>query len=92
MNKKRFLALILTGVLTLGLAPAAGAASIPAGSGTAGDPFRITNAEELAILGDFTSSYFVLMNNITLPADWEPVGRYSSESPTEADFQGVLDG
>lgn len=32
------------------------------------------------------------MNNITLPADWEPVGRYSSESPTEADFQGVLDG
>lgn len=93
MKKRNFLALTLVLSLALGLAPAASAATVPSGSGTESDPFRITSQEELEIISDFPSAHYVLMNDITLDSSWDVVGNKSGAStPTEADFQGVLDG
>ena len=73
MKKRNFLALTLVLSLALGLAPAASAASVPSGSGTESDPFRITSQEELEIISDFPSAHYVLMNDITLDSSWQPL-------------------
>ena len=82
-----------------GLFAPAQAVSVPAGSGTAADPFRITSVDELAILDDLTGAHYKLMNDLTLPASWEPLcnrsvgyARREDVTITEADFTGVLDG
>ena len=99
MKKRNFLALTLVLSLALGLAPAASAASVPSGSGTESDPFRITSQEELEIISDFPSAHYVLMNDITLDSSWQPLAgsgtsyvRREDVNLSEADFQGVLDG
>lgn len=52
------------------------------GRGTASNPFRITDADELMLLADFPECYFELENDIEFTGTWEPV----------ADFSGSLDG
>ncbi len=98
--KRRSLRTLLAAVmLAVSLVPAASAATVPAGSGTESDPFRITSQEELEIIFDFPSAHYVLMNDITLDSNWQPLTgsgtlyvRREDIDLTEADFQGVLDG
>ncbi len=74
-----------------------------AGNGTAADPFRIRNADDLRVMTDsqYRHAYFVLTNDIELMPDrqydinlkinnsggWEPAGFSDS-----AAFSGILDG
>ena len=64
------------------------------GSGTAADPYQISTAEDLISmaqkvnkLGEGSSAYYILTNNIDLSgSEWTPIG-------TEADpFKGTFDG
>ena len=56
------------------------------GSGTSASPYEVTNETQLRTMASNLSSYFKLMNDITLTSAWTPVG--TSSSP----FKGSLDG
>ncbi len=65
------------------------------GIGTYSDPYQLKNLEDLETLRQliaqgeqFKGVWFKLMNDINLPADWEPLG-YSSVN-TRAFFVGNL--
>lgn len=82
---KRCSWLILSAMLLTFLPSApAWAASMPSGGGTAGDPFLVSNADELAMLADFPSAHFQLTRDINLTSSWNTI---SNEA-----FTGVLDG
>ena len=65
-----------------------------AGSGTESDPYLISNLVDLQAFNDlvtvdgvrFTGSYVKMTNDITLPADWRPIGTNARR------FAGVFDG
>lgn len=77
------------------------------GDGTEADPYIIGSYDDLAYLRDsfinkgqsMRNKYFKLSADITLPADWEPIGCYIDKSISDAQngqniyaFSGVLDG
>ena len=77
-----FAALIVLFSLTGGASAMGGG-----GSGTSGDPFIITNADDLADIGLYLDGYyFILGNDIILTSPWTPLG--SDITP----FTGNLDG
>ena len=57
------------------------------GSGTASDPYLISNAEELASISSNRSSYFKLIQDITISGTWVPLCK-----PEALCFTGTLDG
>ena len=72
------------------------------GDGTESNPYKITNAKELALLAknvntgvsSYKNEYFVLENDIDLSASfWEPIGFVSKDmaNPSQA-FEGNFDG
>lgn len=61
------------------------------GSGTADDPFQITNADELYQVRSNSSSYFILMNDIDL-TDWLAENSPVSGWTPAATFEGTFDG
>ena len=76
----RFLAIVLSLCMTLTMLPVGAMTALAAGSGTENDPYQITTQEELeAITG---SNHYILMNDIALEGNWEPLGSFS----------GTLDG
>ncbi len=76
------------------------------GTGTKEDPYLIHNAEELELVKylvnekalSFSGMYFKLMNDITLPADWTPMGctKDGTHDIKKGEnlnaFSGILDG
>ena len=82
--KRKILSWLVCAVLAASLIPAAAAADVPAGSGTASDPFILTSASEFSFISDFPEAHYKLGQNITLPATWTGL---SADS-----FSGTLDG
>ena len=63
------------------------------GSGTAGDPYRISTAAHLNDVRNFLTSHFIVVNDINLNeapyntgSGWDPIGTSGSK------FQGTFDG
>ena len=82
--KRKILSWLVCALLAVSLLPAAAAADVPAGSGTAGDPFILTSASQFAFISDFPEAHYKLGQNITLPASWTGLSIDS--------FSGTLDG
>ena len=65
------------------------------GSGTAEDPYQITNADELYQVRSHLSAKFILMNDIDL-TDWleenNPTNGWAPIGTNDAPFKGTLDG
>lgn len=66
------------------------------GSGSQADPFQIGSAEDFEVIREkvadgqrLTGLYFKMTRDVTLPANWEPIG--SGPSPVKP-FAGILDG
>ena len=76
---KRIISILVLVFIIVGSTFSAGAVS---GKGTASNPFRISTADELLLLGDFPSSYFELEKDIELTETWTPI----------EDFSGHFDG
>lgn len=56
------------------------------GSGTKNDPFLISDEHQFAVIADLPDFCYELKNDITLPADWKPIGSDGEN------FSGVLNG
>ena len=63
------------------------------GSGTEEDPYQLSKPEDFALLSSmsqngetFSDIYFKMMNDVTLPGEWTPVGTSQSR------FGGTIDG
>jgi|GEM_PF-3139368 len=79
-------------------------AEIFAGSGSEGDPYLISSAENLRYLAlmvnngeDYSGQYFQQMDDLDLSGEnWKPIGKYvSSDSPNDKrnrGFSGIYDG
>ncbi|GHT15703.1 hypothetical protein AGMMS4956_16260 [Bacteroidia bacterium] len=86
---KKFKTIFSTLVLSVAIAPAA-FAQFAGGDGTAGSPYQITTAAELAEVQNYRTSDFILMNDIDLGgADWSPNVIGKNES---APYSGTFDG
>lgn len=88
-------ALIASCMLTAPLRVTAAAFSTCTGSGSSGDPYIITTADQLAELStevyngtDFSGDYFELGKDIILSGSWEPIGYYVYG----VQFAGTFDG
>ena len=71
------------------------------GSGTEDDPWQISNAEELALMGEYLEDHFILTQNIDLEGKlWNPIGLYEPNDYANGDtsakqdlaFIGTFDG
>ncbi len=92
---------LFTGVCMLFYAQAS-AQTFAGGDGTAGNPYQIGTAAQLASIRHFMDKHFVLTADIDLNGygNWKPIGKCdgsncltSGELPDESQaFQGVLDG
>lgn len=77
------------------------------GHGVESDPFKLNNAEDLTKLSNYVAAghdaeglYFAITDNITLPADWTPIGAPKEGETFTSDitlnkmnlFKGHIDG
>lgn len=87
---------VVLGFLALGQAPTASAVGCSAGafaggSGTASDPYQVSNAAQLAAVANCLDKAFLQTADITLTGAWTPIGESVSAYPTST-FRGTYDG
>ncbi|QJD84705.1 S-layer homology domain-containing protein [Cohnella herbarum] len=69
------------------------------GDGSTGNPYQITNADQLNAVSDYSDKHFIVMNDIDLNvapynagAGWQPIGSYDSDPLNSKPFTGTFDG
>ena len=100
--KARLLSWVTAAALALSMLPAGALAAdfgfSGKGSGTAKDPYMITNQSQLEEVNNDRAAYYKLGNDLTLTGTWVPIGGFinskgDGETPDEdAAFSGVFDG
>lgn len=93
MKMKKLSALLLTAALSAGMCGAFSlSASAVSGSGTASDPYIVSNEDEFGLIADFPDAHFRLAQDIVLEDSFSAVAQFSGTIDGNGCLVSGLDG